>query len=253
MKDPPAFADLHGTPLERRELDIGLGIIAPFDFVLDREYWNATPPGVSLHITRTPFLEEGVGVDLAHLLSDHAVLAAATRELLIAQPAVTVFACTSGSFVDGLAGELRCRKVMKQAGAHKALTTSGALLEGLRAVGVDQVGVATPYDASTTERLVSFLSEAKIRTVSSACLGLTGDIFRVGPSSVRALIRAADHAEAEAIFVSCTNLWTLDILEEMTQALGKPVLSANQVTMWAALHAVGRSSPLVDRFLPSAS
>jgi maleate isomerase len=253
MKDQAAIADLHGTPLERRELDIGVGIVAPFDFVLDREYWSATPPGVSLHITRTPFLEQGVGVDLAHLLSDDAVLAGATRELLIAQPAVTVFACTSGSFVDGLAGELRCRKVMEQAGAQKALTTSGALLEALRALGVERIGVATPYDASTTLRLVSFLSEAKIRAVSSACLGLTSDIFRVGPSSVRTLIRAADNPEAEAIFVSCTNLWTLDILEEMTQVLGKPVLSANQVTMWAALHAVGRTSPIIDGVLPSAS
>jgi maleate isomerase len=141
---------------------------------------------------------------------------------------------------------------MEQAGARKALTTSGALLEALRALGVERIGVATPYDAPTTERLVGFLSEAKIRTVSSACLGLTGDIFRVGPNSVRTLIRAADHPEAEAIFVSCTNLWTLDVLEQMTQALGKPVLSANQVTMWAALHAVGRPHPL-GRLLASAS
>jgi maleate isomerase len=251
--DEIVTADLSGAPLERRELEIGLGVVAPFDFVLDREYWDATPPGVSLHITRTPFLDEGVGVDLAHRLSDDAVLAAATRELLVAQPAVTVFACTSGSFVDGLAGELRCRKVMEQAGAHQALTTSGALLDALRALGVERVGVATPYDAPTTQRLVSFLSEAKIRTVSSACLGLTGDIFRVGPGSVRRLIREADHPNAEAIFVSCTNLWTLDVLEEMTRSLRKPVLSANLVTMWAALHAIGRSGPVVDRLLPSAS
>jgi maleate isomerase len=252
MNDELVTADLSGAELEQRQLETGVGIVAPFDFVLDREYWNATPAGVSLHITRTPFLEEGVGVDLAHLLSDDAILAAATRELVIAQPAVTMFACTSGSFVDGLAGELRCREVMEQAGARKALTTSGALLEALRALGVERIGVATPYDAPTTERLVGFLSEAKIRTVSSACLGLTGDIFRVGPNSVRTLIRAADHPEAEAIFVSCTNLWTLDVLEQMTQALGKPVLSANQVTMWAALHAVGRPHPL-GRLLASAS
>src|SRR3981189_1939816 len=108
--DEIVTADLSGAPLERRALEIGLGVVAPFDFVLDREYGDATPPGVSLHITRTPFLGEGGRVDLAHRLSDDAVLAAATRELLVAQPAVTVFACTSGSFVDGLAGELRCRK-----------------------------------------------------------------------------------------------------------------------------------------------
>src|SRR3982074_2375961 len=177
MTEELMSADLPGAGLDSRDLEVGIGIVAPYDFVLDREYWDSTPAGLSLHITRTPYLDEVVGIDLAHRLSEDEVLAAATRELLIAQPAVTVFACTSGSFVDGLAGELRCRKVMEQAGAQKALTTSGALLEALGARGVGRVGVATPYDASTTGRLVSFLSEAKIRTVSSACLGLTGDIF----------------------------------------------------------------------------
>jgi len=253
MQGEIVVEDLRGGQLEQRELDIGIGIVAPFDFVLDREYWDVTPAGVGLHITRTPFLHQQVGVDLAHLLSDDEVLAEATRELLVADPAVTIFACTSGSFVDGLAGELRCRKAMESAGARLALTTSGALLDALRALRVERLSVATPYDAPTTQRLVEFLWEANIRTVSSAFLGLTADIFRVGPGSVRELIRAADHPEADAIFVSCTNLWTLDVLEEMTHALGKPVLSANQVTMWAALNAVGRPGPAIGQLLRSAS
>ena len=233
-------ADLPGAGLDSRDLEVGIGIVAPYDFVLDREYWDSTPAGLSLHITRTPYLDEVVGIDLAHRLSEDEVLAAATRELLIAQPAVTVFACTSGSFVGGLAGELRCREAMEGAGARQALTTSGALLDALRSLEVERVGVATPYDAPTTERLVSFLAEADIQAVSSVCLGLTGDIFRVGPRAVSNLIRAADHPEADAIFVSCTNLWTHDVLEELTSSLGKPVLSANQVTMWASFKAVGR-------------
>jgi maleate isomerase len=239
--------------LDTRDPETGIGIVAPFDFVLDREYWQAMPPGLSLHITRTPFLEEQVGVDLAHLLSTDEVLAEGTRALLVADPAVTVYACTSGSFVDGIAGERRCRKVMEDAGAKKALTTSGALLEALHELKVMRIGVATPYDEPTTARLVRYLDEAEIETVSSAYLGLTHDIFRVGPRAVRDLIRAADHADAEAIFVSCTNLWTLDVLEDMTRERGKPVLSANQVTMWSALKSVGLSGPATKRLMPMAS
>src|SRR3982074_2990550 len=127
MTEELMSADLPGAGLDSRDLEVGIGIVAPYDFVLDREYWDSTPAGLSLHITRTPYLDEVVGIDLAHRLSEDEVLAAATRELLIAQPAVTVFACTSGSFVGGLAGELRCREAMGGGAAREGPTISGGL------------------------------------------------------------------------------------------------------------------------------
>src|SRR6266568_8430492 len=217
----------------------GIGLIAPFDFVLDREYWEWIPANVSLHVTRTPFLDRQVGVDMAEQLSEDEVLTAAARELTIADPAVTVFACTSGSFVHGLAGERRCRQAILAGGARRALTTSGALVEALTALAIRRIAVATPYDASTTTRLIEFLDEAGFGTTSCAFLGLEGDIFRVSSNTVDRLVRAADCEDAEAIFISCTNLWTREVLSTLEHELGKPVLSANQVTVWAALKAVG--------------
>src|SRR5947209_7538572 len=183
---------------------IGIGIIAPYDFVLDREYWEWMPGNVSLHVTRTPFLDQQVGVEMAELISEDAVLTAATRELIIADPAVTVYACTSGSFVNGLAGEEQCRGAILTGGARKALTTSGVLLEALTALAIRRISVATPYDASTTMRLIEFLDEAGFGTTSCAFLGLKGDIFRVKPETVCRLVRAADSEDADAIFISCT-------------------------------------------------
>jgi maleate isomerase len=55
-------------------------------------------------------------------------------------------------------------------------------------------------------------------------------------------VRAADNPAAEALFISCTNVPTYDLIEPLEQALGKPVLTANQVTMWAALRAMGRDA-----------
>src|SRR5438552_5413448 len=162
----------------------GIGIIAPFDFVLDREYWEWIPANVSLHITRTPFLDQQVGVAMAEQLSEGEVLTAAAQELTIANPAVTVYACTSGSFVHGLAGEERCRQAMLAGGARQALTTSGALVEALSALGIRRIAVATPYDASTTTRLIEFLDEAGFGITSCAFLGLKGDIFRVSHETV---------------------------------------------------------------------
>ncbi|CAN5702026.1 arylmalonate decarboxylase [soil metagenome] len=176
---------------------------------------------------------------MASAIGEAEVVAEATRSLRIAAPEVVAYACTSGSFVGGLDGEARLRAAMENAGAPHALTTSGALLKALESLNARRVAVATPYDAEVTVKLSGFLAEAGYETVSSAFLGLTGDIFRVNRETVRLLARAADREEADAVFLSCTNLRTFEVLPEIEAELGKPVLAANQVTMWAAIRAAG--------------
>jgi maleate isomerase len=218
---------------------VGIGLVAPFDLVLDHEYWQWVPDHVSLHITRTPALEMPMDLGMASAIGEAEVVAEATRSLRIAAPEVVAYACTSGSFVGGLDGEARLRAAMENAGAPHALTTSGALLKALESLNARRVAVATPYDAEVTVKLSGFLAEAGYEAVSSAFLGLTGDIFRVNRETVRLLARAADREEADAVFLSCTNLRTFEVLPEIEAELGKPVLAANQVTMWAAIRAAG--------------
>lgn len=232
--------DLTGSALlSETPEDTGIGIVTPSDLVLDREYWRWLPEMASLYITRTHSVELPVSVEMAAEVSDAEVVARATRDLATADPEVVVYACTSGSFVHGLAGERRLRDAMHSAGARRAITTSGTLLEALDALGVERLAVGTPYDAEVSDRLSDFLRETGREVVANAFLGLTDNIFRVRRETVMELALAADRPEAEAVFLSCTNLRTLDVLEEATHRLGKPVLSANQVTMWAALRAAG--------------
>jgi maleate isomerase len=232
--------DLTGKAILREQTEeVGIGIIAPFDLVLDREYWQWVPETVSIHLTRTPSRELPVGAELASAVSDADSVAQATRDLAVAEPEVTVYACTSGSFISGLAGESHLRSVMKDAGAKYAITTSGALLQTLEALEAKRVAIGTPYDAEVTIKLSEFLAEAGYETISNAFFGLTGDIFRVSATSVRDLAAAADRPDADAVFLSCTNLRTFGVLPELERKLKKPVLSANQVTMWAALKAAG--------------
>lgn len=83
----------------------GVGVVAPFDFALDRELWRWVPDEVSLHLTRTPFVPVEVSLDLARLVSEHETLDNAVRTLTAITPEVVAYACTSGSFVAGIAGE----------------------------------------------------------------------------------------------------------------------------------------------------
>ena len=232
--------DLTGKAIFKEQPEkVRIGVIAPFDLVLDREYWQWVPETVSIHLTRTPTHELPMGTELASAMGDINAVAQATRDLTVAEPEVTVYACTSGSFISGLSGEARLRSAMEGAGAKLAITTSGALLQALEALEVKRVAIGTPYDSEVTTKLSEFLAEAGYEVVSNAFFGLTGDIFRVSETSVHDLAAAADCPEADAVFLSCTNLRTFGILPGIESKLKKPVLSANQVTMWAALRTTG--------------
>lgn len=241
----------HALSLPPQELfattpQAGVGLVVPFDFALDAECWRWMPPGVSLYVTRTPKQDRDVTVSLAERVSEHLVVANGVRALLDAAPASVAYACTSGSFIHGLAGERRLHEIMREAGAPATSTTSGAMLEALQALGVRRVGIATPYDERVTAGLSGFLEQAGYDVVSSAHLGLTCDIAKVGPGAVRYLAKAVAGPDVDAYFFSCTNLRTFEILGELELELQRPVLSANQVTVWSALRSGGLAMPDLD-------
>ena len=125
------------------------------------------------------------------------------------------------------------------AGAPMAITTSGALMEAVAKLGPRRMSVVTPYDAELTDRLTGFLGALDVEVIRSHHLGLGGGIWRVNYRTVVEQILAADDPSAEAIFVSCTNLPTYDIITPLERELGKPVLTANQLTVWACLGRMG--------------
>ncbi|EST25545.1 maleate cis-trans isomerase family protein [Streptomyces roseochromogenus] len=218
----------------------GVGVVAPFDFALDRELWRWVPDEVSLHLTRTPFVPVEVSLDLARLVSEHETLGDAVRALTAVAPEVVAYACTSGSFVGGVTGERAMRAAMSLAGAPPSVTTSGALLDALAELGVQRLALVTPYTVSVTRALEEFVAEAGVQVTGCAFMGLTGEIWRVPYRDVVAMAREAVRpGSADALFISCTNLPTYDVIPQLEAELRIPVLSANQVTMWAALRRLG--------------
>lgn len=214
-------------------------MIVPFDFALDRELWRWTHDDVQLHVTRTPFVPSPMTEEMAHAISQEAPVRQATRDVLLPEPGVVAYACASGSFVDGAGGEAALIDIMTGAGAPRAVTTAGGLVQALAALRVRRVSLATPYIDSLNSLLVAFLDAHGVTTVSSTGLGLVGQIWRVSDEELVDSVRAVDRPEADAVFISCTNLTTYDLIAPLERELGKPVITANQVTMWAALRALG--------------
>jgi maleate isomerase len=228
----------HSPPLQQS----GIGVIAPYDFALDRELWRWVPEDVSLHLTRMPYAPLPSTVEMAVHISDPELVAQGVSDVRVVSPLVMAYACTSGSFIGGVAGEAAMRATMVEAGARAAVTTSGALLAALHHLDVNRIATATPYVAELTVGLSAYLAEAGVEVIASAGLGLTTDIWTVPYEVTARLVRDTNTADAQAVFISCTNLPTYDVIATLERELGKPVLTANQVTMWSALDAIGRKA-----------
>jgi maleate isomerase len=225
-------------PLEQ----IGIGVVVPYDFALDRELWRWVSPDITLHVTRMPYVPLAATMEMAIHISEPALLARGATEVLAVSPVVTAYACTSGSFVGGLTGEAALVTAMTEAGAMAAITTSGALLTALRHLDVTKIATVTPYTADLTAGLSGYLAEAGVDVAATAGLGLTSRIWTVPYDVTAQLVRDTDRPDAEAVFISCTNLPTYDVIAPLEAELGKPVLTANQVTMWAASTIAGHEA-----------
>jgi len=155
---------------------------------------------------------------------------------------VCMWACTSGSFVYGLAGaEEQARKIGSYLGVP-ASSTSLSFVKAIQALGISRVAVAATYPEDLAAEFVGFLGEVGIQVVHLDSLGIwtAVEVGEVGREQVLEFVRANNHADAEAILIPDTALHTTVFLSELDSAVGKPVLTANQVTMWEALRLGGR-------------
>ena len=220
---------------------IRIGLVVPAGTLLDREYWALADGWAEIFIARTRHLEGGMIHGRSYGLGDPDLVLPAVQQLLAVRPHVVAFACTAASFVGGPEREGSLRETITGAGAPLAVTTSGALVDALRRLEIERIAVATPYTEDLTGDLIDFLSEIGFDIVSTHALGLLdpNEVADLSPMAVEEMARRADHPDAEAIFLSCTNLPTVRVLGAVSYALGKPVLSSNLVTMAAALEAAG--------------
>ena len=99
----------------------------------------------------------------------------------------------------------------------------------------------TPYVDATNERLRGYLEESGHEVTDLRGLAIL-DMYSHAEVTSGDLYRAARGLEidnADAVFIACTQLKTIDILDALESDLGIPVVSAVQASFWAALVAIG--------------
>jgi maleate isomerase len=215
-----------------------VGLIVPsVNATIEPELAWMAPPGMSFHAARV-MLRETTPEGLRAMNEG----AAAAADLIASvSPDVVAYACTSGTFLEGVDGLQRLVATLEARVGCPVVATSAAMIDGLRALGVHRVALATPYLDAVNAIERAFLEAQGFEVVSVRGLGLSGKAIReIAPEQAYDLACSADVAAADGVFVSCTDLRAIEAVESLERALGKPVLTSNQVTLWAILRALGR-------------
>ncbi len=219
---------------------IGLITLATDTAVLP-EYTRLLPDGVAVYPAPIVLPRgEVTPAALAEMLADDQLERAAAL-LAWAEVDIIVFACTSGSLVHGIGWDRELIARIERASGRPATTTTTAVLDALRAVRASRLAIATPYidELNAIER--RFFEESGFPVAAIAGLGCETDaeIGRLEPEDAVALAGRVDSAEADTLFISCTNFHCLPVVAALEQRLGKPVVTSNLAGAWAALRRIG--------------
>lgn len=214
-------------------------IVPPTNTVNEAEWVLMVPEGVTIHSARMPLHPNIESADGERALFED--LERVSRDLAEAGVDVIAYGCTAGSMTAPLA---RLTDFMTAATGIPAIATAPAIVHALRRLGVRRIALATPYGDTLNAHESRFLADHGIKVVALAGLGYGErgpheyvNIARVPVAEVFDFVISIDIEAAEAMVVSCTDFATASILARLEDALGKPVVTSNQATLWAALRA----------------
>jgi len=217
-----------------------IGLIVPSTNTVNEPEFNMMAPhGVSIHSARIMLL--GKATEESYIKMGEETSRAAA-ELGTAEVDVIAWGCTSGSVV---VPREQLESHIVEASGIQAVTTIGAVLAALDALGAKRIALGTPYVDFVNQAEVKFLEDAgyAVTSMYGLELGETQEerrgIGRVPPESLFRLVRYIDRPEADIIFLSCTNLATVEMIAELEQEVGKPVVTSNQATFWHSLRTAG--------------
>ncbi|EFL89956.1 Asp/Glu racemase [Ahrensia sp. R2A130] len=203
-------------------------IVLQADETLEGDLRRAFPAEkVDLYISRVPSGAEVTRETLAAMADDMTASAALFPPVPLAGVA---YGCTSGASVIGPA---RVAELVKAGCSAEQVTDPlTALIIRCQRDGITRLALLSPYIASVSQGLIDALSESGIETVSFGSFEEAEEakVARIDkPSLIEAACEIAKTGDAQAVFLSCTNLKTHDALLEVARRTGMPALSSNSV------------------------
>ena len=214
-----------------------IGLILPSsNTTMEPELYRMLPEDCTLHTARMRLRK--VTIKALSAMEKKAVEAA--QELSDAEVSVVSYGCTSGSLFRGVGHDRRIEAKLGKIVKAPCVATSRAVVDSLRALRVRRVAVATPYMKEIDELEKKFLTGNGFEVVDIRGLGLVDniEIGKQKPDVAYALARRLRYADADAIFISCTNFRTIEVIERLERETGRPVVSSNTATLWGIIRKV---------------
>ena len=217
-----------------------LGVVVPsVNTVVEPWFSAVSPAGVSIHAARmlmdNALSPEGI-VRMDREEGQHAVV-----QLTSCRPHAIAYCCTASSIVQGLEYDLQLQREITHRARVPCTTATQSILEALRVFGVTTIAAASPYPDDIDQAEHAFFATAGVQVVSSACLGIRDGFALASPTyaQIVALAERAYSSRAEALLITCLNLWSHVAVERLEQAFAIPVITSTQATLWRLLRIAG--------------
>lgn len=214
-----------------------LGMLLPSGNVAAESQFNAMlPAGVSLHTTRLKLTgsSDAELLAMADRVEDGAgLLADACVDLIL-------FHCTAVTTWDAEMDRALPQRITTATGLP-ATSTARALLAAFKALDVRRIVMVSPYIEAINARESAFLEDRQISVLKAVGLNISQakDMISVEPGEWYRLVRANIREEADAYFISCTAVRSLEVIADLERDIGRPVVTSNQVAAWHALRTMG--------------
>ena len=155
-----------------------------------------------------------------------------------------VYACTSGTIA---AGYENIKNKVKISKPKASLTTpSTAAIKALNKFNVKNLAVFTPYSKKLNDEVIEYIEGEGFNVTSNSYFGIESDvdIGKVDQNYLYDVLSKIDVDGADALFISCTALPALSIIEKLEKKLNRIVLSSNQALIWDTLQEIGNKEPI---------
>lgn len=216
-----------------------LGFIIPSSNRLSEpQFHRYAPPGVAVHFTRLRMTGPHHR-PLSQLLPE---VAEAALTLADARADLIVFHCTGTAMEEGPSGDQRILAAITEATGSPAISTATGVVDALRALQARRIALALPQAQKTLQEEAGYVEAMGFEVVRRRGMGLTesDDYLAVTPAGWVDYVAEMADPEVDTYFLSCTNTHAIEVVEELEQRLGRPVVTSNQATLWSALRRLGR-------------
>ena len=155
-----------------------------------------------------------------------------------------VYACTSGTIA---AGYENIKNKVKISKPNASLTTpSTAAIKALKKFNVKNLALFTPYSKKLNDEVIEYIEGEGFNVASNSYFGIESDadIGKVDQNYLYDVLSKVNVDGADALFISCTALPALTIIEKLEKKLNRIVLSSNQTLIWDTLQEFGNKEQI---------